>query len=185
MSDTPDFNEFGNELWEIANVFRDDALHATERLELFSLFLFLKLLDDRYSVDIELNRGLPVDSQPIPALYRFRNWAPDPDAYAAVVKRATRDLGCKLIFEPGRLIVGNAGILLTRVIYVKHGDAKNFIVIDAAMNDLIRPTLYEAYHDIIPVMQNSGARSIVADPHVPISRYSLVDVDERRTLVDG
>src|SRR6187200_2879594 len=64
---------------------------------------------------------------------------PHPDAYAAMVKRATRDLGCRLIFEPGRLIVGNAGILVTRVLFVKHGEAKNFVVVDAAMNDLIRP----------------------------------------------
>ena len=65
-----------------------------------------------------------------------------------MVKRVTHNLGCTLMFEPGRMIVGNAGILVTRVIYVKPGDAKNFVIIDAAMNDLIRPTLYEAYHDI-------------------------------------
>ena len=69
---------------------------------------------------------------------------PDPDAYAAVVKRATRDLGCQLIFEPGRLIVGNAGILVTRVLYVKRGEVKTFVIVDAGMNDLVRPTLYEA-----------------------------------------
>jgi diaminopimelate decarboxylase len=78
---------------------------------------------------------------------------PDPAAYAAVVKRATRDLGCTLIFEPGRMIVGNAGILVTRVLYMKRGDAKNFVIVDAAMNDLIRPTLYEAHHDIRPVRE--------------------------------
>ena len=76
---------------------------------------------------------------------------PHPDAYAAMVKTATRDLGCTLIFEPGRLLVGNAGILVTRVLYVKRGEAKNFIIVDAGMNDLIRPTLYEAHHDIRPV----------------------------------
>ena len=78
---------------------------------------------------------------------------PHPEAYAEVVKRATRDLGCRLIFEPGRLIVGNAGILVTRVLFVKHGEAKNFVVVDAAMNDLIRPTLYDAHHEIWPVAQ--------------------------------
>jgi diaminopimelate decarboxylase len=78
---------------------------------------------------------------------------PNPQAYAAVVKRATRDLNCRLIFEPGRLMVGNAGILVTRVLFVKHGEAKNFVVVDAAMNDLIRPTLYEAHHEIWPVVQ--------------------------------
>ncbi len=80
-----------------------------------------------------------------------REAPPAPDAYAAMVKRVTHNLGCTLMFEPGRMIVGNAGILVTRVIYVKHGDAKNFVIIDAAMNDLIRPTLYEAHHDILPV----------------------------------
>jgi len=68
-----------------------------------------------------------------------RQAPPLPSAYAAVVKRVTHNLGCTLVFEPGRMIVGNAGILVTRVIYLKQGDAKNFVVIDAAMNDLIRP----------------------------------------------
>jgi len=93
---------------------------------------------------------------------------PDPAAYAAVVKEATKGLGCKLIFEPGRLIVGNAGILVTRVIYVKRGEAKTFVIVDAAMNDLIRPTLYEAHHDIIPVRPPSGGAWIRADIVGPV-----------------
>ncbi|HEY3679669.1 MAG TPA: diaminopimelate decarboxylase [Bradyrhizobium sp.] len=94
---------------------------------------------------------------------------PHPDAYAAMVKRATRDLGCTLIFEPGRLLVGNAGILVTRVLYVKQGEAKNFIIVDAAMNDLIRPTLYEAHHEILPVgAPAEGAPRIAADVVGPV-----------------
>jgi diaminopimelate decarboxylase len=94
---------------------------------------------------------------------------PDPAAYAAVVKRATAGLGCKLIFEPGRLIVGNAGILVTRVLYVKHGDAKTFVIIDAGMNDLVRPTLYDAHHEIVPVRQAAaGAERINADVVGPV-----------------
>jgi len=94
---------------------------------------------------------------------------PDPSAYAEVVKRATRGLDCKLIFEPGRLIVGNAGILLTRVLYIKRGEAKTFVIVDAAMNDLIRPTLYEAHHDIRPVAETvPGAPRIVADVVGPV-----------------
>ena len=94
---------------------------------------------------------------------------PHPEAYADIVKRATRDLDCKLIFEPGRLIVGNAGILVTRVIYLKRGEAKAFVIVDAAMNDLIRPTLYEAHHDIRPVREPSvQARRIVADVVGPV-----------------
>ena len=94
---------------------------------------------------------------------------PDPSAYAAMVKRATRELGCRLIFEPGRLIVGNAGILVTRVLYVKRGEAKTFVVVDAGMNDLVRPTLYEAYHDIRPVREpEAGAKRIAADVVGPV-----------------
>jgi diaminopimelate decarboxylase len=94
---------------------------------------------------------------------------PDPDAYAEVVKRATRALDCTLIFEPGRVIVGNAGIMLTRVIYVKRSENKTFVIVDAAMNDLIRPTLYDAHHDIIPVRETAaGASRIVADVVGPV-----------------
>jgi diaminopimelate decarboxylase len=94
---------------------------------------------------------------------------PDPDTYAAIVKRATKGLGCKLIFEPGRLILGNAGILVTRVLYVKRGEAKTFVIVDAGMNDLIRPTLYDAYHDIRAVRESApGARRVVADVVGPV-----------------
>jgi diaminopimelate decarboxylase len=94
---------------------------------------------------------------------------PDPDAYAAIVKHATAGLGCKLIFEPGRLIVGNAGILVTRVLYLKRGEAKTFVIVDAGMNDLIRPTLYEAHHDIRPVKEPAvGAPRIMADVVGPV-----------------
>jgi diaminopimelate decarboxylase len=94
---------------------------------------------------------------------------PDPSAYAAVVKRATSGLGCKLIFEPGRLIVGNAGVLLARVLYVKQGEAKTFIIVDAGMNDLIRPTLYDAHHEIWPVREAEvGAPRIIADVVGPV-----------------
>lgn len=83
MAMTPDFNQFGEELWEVANVFRDDALHATERLETFSLFLFLKLWDE---IEIEheeaIGKKLPDSQQLIPEIYRFQNWASDPDGYA-------------------------------------------------------------------------------------------------------
>ncbi len=79
---------------------------------------------------------------------------PHPRNYAEIVARRTRSLGCQIFLEPGRLIVGNAGILVTSVIYVKRGEDRNFVIVDAAMNDLIRPTLYEAYHEILPI--NAG-----------------------------
>jgi diaminopimelate decarboxylase len=98
-----------------------------------------------------------------------REAPPLPSAYAAMVKRVTHNLGCTLLFEPGRMIVGNAGILVSRVIYVKQGEAKKFVIIDAAMNDLIRPTLYEAHHDILPVRAApQNAPSITADVVGPV-----------------
>ncbi|MGM4915951.1 diaminopimelate decarboxylase [Tardiphaga sp. 813_E8_N1_3] len=101
--------------------------------------------------------------------YEDRAAPPEPLAYAAMVKRVTHNLGCTLMFEPGRMIVGNAGILVARVIHVKHGDGKTFVIIDAAMNDLIRPTLYEAYHEILPVAAPaSGAKLAVVDVVGPV-----------------
>jgi diaminopimelate decarboxylase len=76
---------------------------------------------------------------------------PHPDEYAAMVKKTVGHLGCKLMFEPGRMISGNAGILVTQVIYQKPAGNKVFLIADAAMNDLIRPTLYDAYHDVWPI----------------------------------
>ncbi len=119
--------------------------------------------DGHVITHVDLGGGLGIP-------YRDDNNPPPlPDAYAAVVKQATRDLGCRLIFEPGRLIVGNAGILVTRVLFVKHGEARNFVVVDAAMNDLIRPTLYDAYHEIWPVDEPAAAaRRIRADVVGPV-----------------
>ncbi len=112
---------------------------------------------------IDLGGGLGVP-------YREDNEPPpDPAAYAAMITRHTRPLGLKLVFEMGRLIAGNAGILVTRVIYVKHGEGRTFVIVDAAMNDLIRPTLYEAHHDIKPVaVPAPDARRMVADVVGPV-----------------
>ena len=89
---------------------------------------------------------------------------PDPQAYGAIVRRRLGNLGARILFEPGRLLVGNAGILVSEVLYVKKGSTKTFVVVDAAMNDLIRPTLYDAYHDIRPVRQGDPeAPQIVVD----------------------
>jgi diaminopimelate decarboxylase len=100
--------------------------------------------------------------------YREDSPPPHPDAYAQVVKRAVRGLDCRLILEPGRLLVGNAGILATRVLYVKRADTKNFVVVDAGMNDLVRPTLYEAHHEIRPVAEHPSGVRIVADVVGPL-----------------
>ncbi len=81
---------------------------------------------------------------------------PDPAEWAEMVVPVIRDLGCSLIIEPGRSIMGNAGILLTRVLYVKRNGDKVFAVVDAAMNDLARPSLYDSYHAILPVVEGGG-----------------------------
>ncbi len=93
---------------------------------------------------------------------------PHPDEYAAMVKRTLGHLNLKYVLEPGRMIVGNAGVLVSRVIYVKDGDEKHFVIQDAAMNDLIRPTLYDAYHEIIPVDAPASAATMLADVVGPV-----------------
>ena len=98
---------------------------------------------DIKSFDIGGGLGIPYgDNQKNPPL---------PSVYGAMVKDMTRHMNVDMIFEPGRMIAGNAGILLSRVIYAKDGANRKFLIIDAAMNDLIRPALYDAYHDIEPV----------------------------------
>jgi diaminopimelate decarboxylase len=97
-------------------------------------------------VDLGGGLGIPYSEKENPQSYR-------PELYAETVRRHIKPLGVKTLFEPGRLIVGNAGVLVTRVLFVKRGAGKNFVIVDAAMNDLVRPTLYEAHHDIFPVAQ--------------------------------
>jgi diaminopimelate decarboxylase len=119
------------------------------------------LRSDGHTIDhVDFGGGLGIP------YYEDRAVPPEPSAYAAMVKRVTHNLGATLMFEPGRMIVGNAGILVARVIHVKHGDGKTFVIIDAAMNDLIRPTLYEAYHEILPVAQ--------AEPDAKLSAVDVV-----------
>jgi diaminopimelate decarboxylase len=145
----------GSQITELAPF--DDAF------ALLSDFVRVLRADGHAIRHIDLGGGLGIP-------YREDNEPPPhPEAYAGLVKRATRDLGCTLIFEPGRLIVGNAGILVTRVIYLKRGEAKTFVIVDAGMNDLIRPTLYEAHHDMRPVREpRPRAERIVADLVGPV-----------------
>ncbi|EKF17794.1 diaminopimelate decarboxylase [Nitratireductor pacificus] len=94
---------------------------------------------------------------------------PLPEAYAAVVRKHVTKLGLKVMLEPGRLIAANAGILVSEVLFRKDGEAKNFVIVDAAMNDLIRPTLYEAFHTIRPVRQAAAdAPRMTADVVGPV-----------------
>jgi len=139
----------------------------------------LKPFDDAFSLIADFVRQLRADGHAIEHIdlggglgipYRENNDPPPrPELYAEIVKRRTSGLGSALIFEPGRLIVGNAGVLVTSVIFVKRGDGRNFVIVDAAMNDLIRPTLYEAHHDILPVVEPAlDAARIRADIVGPV-----------------
>ena len=99
--------------------------------------------------------------------YERSNDAPPlPMEYGAMVKEVLGDLDCEIEIEPGRLIAGNAGILVAEVIYVKQGEDRQFLIVDAAMNDLIRPAMYEAHHDIVPVIE--------AEAGVEQSPYDIV-----------
>lgn len=91
---------------------------------------------------------------------------PDLEAYARLISRVVTDLGIYLILEPGRVIAADAGVLLSRTIYIKRGERKNFLVIDAGMNDFMRPALYDAYHEIVPVTEPPA--------NAPVARYDVV-----------
>jgi len=108
-------------------------------------------------LDLGGGLGIPYQEEP-----------PEPAEYAAAILGPLRELGVKIIIEPGRVLVGNAGILVTRVIYVKETDVKRFVVVDGAMNDLIRPVLYEAYHEIRPVQQAAHSSLQTADVVGPV-----------------
>ena len=111
----------------------------------------------------ELTQALRADGHAITRLdlggglgipYARSNDAPPlPLEYGEVIRRTVGDLGCEIEIEPGRLISGNAGILVTSLIYLKEGEGRDFLILDAAMNDLVRPSMYGAYHDIIPVTE--------------------------------
>ena len=95
------------------------------------------------NVDLGGGLGIPYTSGNEPP--------PHPEEYGRLARDAFAGLGVRLLFEPGRIIAGNAGVLVSEVIYVKHGEAKDFVILDAGMNDLIRPTLYDAWHDMLPL----------------------------------
>ncbi|NBQ40297.1 MAG: diaminopimelate decarboxylase [Alphaproteobacteria bacterium] len=124
----------------------------------------VQLRADGHAIDhLDLGGGLGVQYRP------DNSPPPHPDDYAAIIKKRLGHLKTKYVLEPGRLLVANAGILVTKVIYMKSGEGKNFVIVDAAMNDIIRPTLYEAYHDIKPVREESFTQPrIVADVVGPV-----------------
>ncbi len=91
-----------------------------------------------------------------------------PEAYGAALTPLLEPLGLKIVMEPGRYMVGNAGVLLTRVEYLKRGEGRNFLVVDAAMNDLARPAMYDSYHEIVPLHRDTSRPAFLADVVGPI-----------------
>jgi diaminopimelate decarboxylase len=151
-----------------------------------------KPFDDAFALIADFVRALRADGHAIEHVdlggglgipYRNdNNPPPSPQHYAEIVARHTAALGCKLFLEPGRVIAGNAGALIASVIYVKKGENKRFIIVDAAMNDLVRPTLYEAHHEILPVRApGPGAaqltRSDIVGPVCESGDYLALDRD--------
>ena len=110
--------------------------------------LTLRLRSEGHTITrLDLGGGLGIP-------YERSNAAPPlPADYAALIKRTVGHLGCEIEIEPGRLISGNAGVLVSQVIYVKQGEGRDFLILDAAMNDLVRPSMYGAHHDIDPLVQ--------------------------------
>ena len=123
----------------------------------------LEPFEEAYLKVADLTRRLRAEGHTITRLdlggglgipYARSNEAPPlPTDYGQLIKRTVGDLGCEIEIEPGRLISGNAGVLVSKVIYVKNGEGRDFLIVDAAMNDLVRPSMYGAHHDIVPVAE--------------------------------
>ena len=123
--------------------------------------LTLQLRDDGHDIRrLDLGGGLGIP-------YARSNEAPPlPTDYGAMIKRTLGDLGAEIEIEPGRLISGNAGMLVAGVVWVKQGEGRDFLILDAAMNDLVRPSMYGAWHDIIPVVETA--------PGAPTQPFDIV-----------
>jgi diaminopimelate decarboxylase len=174
-------NKFGIPLSAAREVYRRAAALPGLRIagvdmHIGSQITALEPFDNAAQLLAELARDLLAEGHPLEHIdlggglgvpYRADEEPPSPQAYAETIKRRTRGLGLTLVFEIGRMIAANAGVLLTRVIYVKRGEGRTFVVVDAGMNDLIRPTLYDAHHDIRPVAKRPGPAA-VADVVGPV-----------------
>ena len=133
LTDLKPFEEAYQKLADLTQILRQDG-HKIKRLD----------LGGGLGIPYEKNKSAP----------------PLPVEYGKMVRKVLGHLECEIEIEPGRLIVGNAGILVSSVLGIKNGDNRNFLILDAAMNDLIRPAMYDAYHDIIPVKQPSSVKAV-------------------------
>jgi diaminopimelate decarboxylase len=166
------------------------SIHGVD-MHIGSQITDLRPFDDAFALLAEFVRALRADGHTIEhvdlggglgiAYRNDNNPPPSPEAYAKVVAKRTAALGCQVILEPGRAIVGDAGALVASVIYLKKGENKRFVIVDAAMNDLVRPTLYDAHHEILPVIEpEPGAypmRSDVVGPVCESGDYLALDRD--------
>ena len=162
-------NKFGIDIARAAEVYQRAANMAGVKVAGISVHIGSQLTDlapyrAAYGRVVELARSLQAEGIPLDRVdlggglgvnYREERDPPIAD-YAQIVKETQQALGLPVLVEPGRALVADAGILVARVVHVKQGEAKRFVIIDAAMNDLIRPTLYEAYHRIDPVVATDG-----------------------------
>lgn len=124
---------------------------------------------------IDLGGGLGIPYDPSAAT------PPQPSAYGAMVREVLQGLDCSIILEPGRMIAGNAGLLLTKMLYEKQGENRVFYILDAAMNDLSRPAMYDAYHGIVPVKEAQDSETVKADFVGPVCESSDVFAKQRET----
>ncbi len=169
-------NKFGIPISRAREVYRLAASLPGLRVVGIDMHIGSQLTDldpyrQAYRKMAELCRTLRADGHAITRLdlggglgipYRRDNAAPPlPLEYGEVVRETVGDLGCEIEIEPGRNIAGNAGILLASVIFLKQGEGRDFLIVDAAMNDLIRPAMYDAHHDIVPVVEPAPG----AEPH--------------------
>ncbi len=145
--------------------------------------LVKQLRSDGHDIrNIDLGGGLGIPYDPA------EETPPSPNAYGALVREQLAGIDARIILEPGRLIAGNAGVLVSKVVYIKEGDARRFVILDAAMNDLMRPAMYGAYHAIVPLKEPVGdTPSWVADYVGPVCESSDTFAEQRlgHALVSG
>lgn len=166
-------NKFGIDLAHAAAIYRRAAKLPAIRpvgiaVHIGSQLTKLRPFETAFRRIAELYRGLRAEGIALERLdlggglgirYRDEN-PPSIEAYAAMVKRVTGNLGATLSFEPGRYLVGNAGVLVAQIVYVKKGITRRFVILDAAMNDLLRPALYDAWHEILPLRGPASRRGL-------------------------